>query len=138
MNLSAIVARPVATTLISLGIALFGLVVYPQLTVAPLPQVDFPTILVQAQMPGASPETMATSVAPPSNGGLGKLRPCPRSRRLIRLGCLASRCSLISIATSTVLLATFRLPSMPLAPICRPACAAIRRTGRSIRQTFPC
>ena len=74
MNLSSpFVARPVATTLISLGIALFGLVVYPQLPVAPLPQVDFPTILVQAQMPGASPETMATSVAAPLERRLGQI-----------------------------------------------------------------
>jgi multidrug efflux pump len=74
MNLSApFVARPVATTLITLGIALLGLVAYPQLPVAPLPQVDFPTILVQAQMPGASPETMATSVAAPLERRLGQI-----------------------------------------------------------------
>ncbi|MGO9715973.1 MAG: efflux RND transporter permease subunit, partial [Steroidobacteraceae bacterium] len=47
------------------GIFLVGLVVYPMLPVAPLPQVDFPTIQVTAQLPGASPETMASSVAQP-------------------------------------------------------------------------
>ncbi len=74
MNLSApFVARPVATTLISLGIALLGLMAFPNLPVAPLPQIDFPTILVQAQMPGASPETMASSVAGPLENHLGKI-----------------------------------------------------------------
>ena len=56
---------PVATTLIMVGILFLGLVAYPLLGVAPLPQVDFPTIQVTAQLPGASPETMASSVAQP-------------------------------------------------------------------------
>ena len=74
MNLSApFVARPVATTLITAGIALFGLLAYPNLPVALLPQIDFPTILVQAQMPGASPDTMATSVAAPLEQHLGQI-----------------------------------------------------------------
>jgi hydrophobe/amphiphile efflux-1 (HAE1) family protein len=59
------VRRPIATSLLMGGIFLVGLVVYPLLPVAPLPQVDFPTILVTAQLPGASPETMASSVATP-------------------------------------------------------------------------
>jgi HAE1 family hydrophobic/amphiphilic exporter-1 len=57
--------RPVATTLIMVAILLVGLVAFPSLPVAPLPQVDFPTISVAASLPGASPETMATSVAQP-------------------------------------------------------------------------
>ncbi|KIU32770.1 acriflavine resistance protein B [Methylobacterium radiotolerans] len=56
---------PVATTLIMVGILFLGVVAYPLLGVAPLPQVDFPTIQVTAQLPGASPETMASSVAQP-------------------------------------------------------------------------
>jgi HAE1 family hydrophobic/amphiphilic exporter-1 len=59
------VRRPVATVLIMLAIVLFGIVGYRQLPVAPLPNVDFPTIQVTAQLPGASPETMAASVATP-------------------------------------------------------------------------
>jgi multidrug efflux pump len=59
------VRRKVATTLLTIGIALTGVLAFPSLPVAPLPQVDYPTILVQAQMPGASPDTMATSVAGP-------------------------------------------------------------------------
>ena len=59
------IERPVATSLLMAGILLVGLVAFPLLPVAPLPQVDFPTILVSAQLPGASPETMASSVATP-------------------------------------------------------------------------
>jgi hydrophobe/amphiphile efflux-1 (HAE1) family protein len=59
------VRRPIATSLLMGGLFLVGLVVYPLLPVAPLPQVDFPTIQVTAQLPGASPETMASSVAQP-------------------------------------------------------------------------
>ncbi|MDE3177042.1 MAG: efflux RND transporter permease subunit, partial [Pseudomonadota bacterium] len=57
--------RPVATTLLMLALLVLGLVAYPLLPVAPLPQIDFPTITVSAQLPGASPETMAASVAQP-------------------------------------------------------------------------
>jgi HAE1 family hydrophobic/amphiphilic exporter-1/multidrug efflux pump len=59
------IERPVATSLLMAGILLVGLVAFPLLPVAPLPQVDFPTIVVTAQLPGASPETMASSVATP-------------------------------------------------------------------------
>src|SRR6202161_1949228 len=59
------VRRPIATSLLMGGIFLVGLVVFPFLPVAPLPQVDFPTISVSANLPGASPETMASSVATP-------------------------------------------------------------------------
>ncbi len=57
--------RPIATTLIMVAVLLVGLVAFPSLPVAPLPQVDFPTIAVSASLPGASPDTMATSVAQP-------------------------------------------------------------------------
>jgi HAE1 family hydrophobic/amphiphilic exporter-1/multidrug efflux pump len=59
------IQRPIATSLLMAGILLVGIVAFPLLPVAPLPQVDFPTILVTAQLPGASPETMASSVATP-------------------------------------------------------------------------
>ena len=65
-NISAIFIRyPVATSLIMAGLLFVGLVAYPNLPVAPLPKVDFPTIQVSAQLPGANPETMASSVAQP-------------------------------------------------------------------------
>ena len=63
--------RPVATTLLTLGVALAGIVAFTLLPVAPLPQVDFPTISVQAALPGASPETMASTVATPLERALG-------------------------------------------------------------------
>ncbi|MGD0361777.1 MAG: efflux RND transporter permease subunit [Bryobacteraceae bacterium] len=66
MNISEIfIKRPVATTLLTVAIALAGAVAFRILPVSPLPQVDFPTISVQAGLPGASPETMASSVATP-------------------------------------------------------------------------
>ena len=74
MNLSALfIRRPVATTLLTLGVALAGAVAFFQLPVSPLPQVDYPTISVRAQMPGASPEVMATSVATPLERHLGQI-----------------------------------------------------------------
>jgi hydrophobic/amphiphilic exporter-1 (mainly G- bacteria), HAE1 family len=66
MSVSApFIQRPVATSLLMAGVLLVGLVAFPLLPVAPLPQVDFPTIQVSAGLPGASPETMASSVATP-------------------------------------------------------------------------
>ncbi len=74
MNFSAIfIRRPVATTLITLGIVLSGIVAFRLLPVAPLPQVDFPTIQVSAGLPGADPETMATSVAAPLERQFGRI-----------------------------------------------------------------
>ncbi|MGA3303503.1 MAG: efflux RND transporter permease subunit [Methylovirgula sp.] len=66
MNISApFIERPIATSLLMAAIALVGIIAYPMLPRAPLPQIDFPTISVSAQLPGASPETMASSVATP-------------------------------------------------------------------------
>ncbi|KGS99934.1 acrB/AcrD/AcrF family protein [Burkholderia pseudomallei] len=74
MNLARpFITRPVATTLLALGIALAGLFAFVKLPVSPLPQVDFPTILVQASLPGASPETVATSVTSPLERHLGSI-----------------------------------------------------------------
>src|SRR5580693_9896477 len=72
MNLSApFVRRPIGTVLLTIGIALAGIGAFFNLPVSPLPEVDIPTISVQAQLPGASPETMATSVATPLERHLG-------------------------------------------------------------------
>src|ERR1700736_1668240 len=66
MNISeAFITRPIATSLLMLAIALFGMVAYRALPVSDLPNVDFPTLLVTASLPGASPETMASAVATP-------------------------------------------------------------------------
>ena len=74
MNISApFVHRPVATTLLIVAIALAGTVAFRILPVSPLPQVDFPTISVSAGLPGASPETMASSVATPLERQFGRI-----------------------------------------------------------------
>ncbi|PPD41270.1 MAG: multidrug transporter subunit MdtC [Methylobacter sp.] len=67
------ITRPVATTLLTVAIALAGIMAYFQLPIAALPQVDFPSISVRASMPGASPETMAASVATPLERTLGHI-----------------------------------------------------------------
>ncbi|MEP7206198.1 MAG: efflux RND transporter permease subunit [Casimicrobiaceae bacterium] len=74
MNFSGLfVQRPVATVLLTIGIALAGIAGFMGLPVAPLPQVDFPVVSVSARLPGASPETMATSVATPLERRLGTI-----------------------------------------------------------------
>ena len=74
MNISEpFIARPVATTLLTIAIAFGGLLGYEGLPVSPLPQVDFPTIAVTAQLPGASPDVVATSLAAPLERHLGQI-----------------------------------------------------------------
>src|SRR5580692_211924 len=74
MNISSpFIRRPVATTLLTAAVALAGAVAFILLPVSPLPQVDFPTINVQASLPGASPETMASSVATPLERQFGRI-----------------------------------------------------------------
>jgi multidrug efflux pump len=74
VNLSSpFVRRPIATVLLTLGVALAGIAGFFALPVSPLPQVDYPTISVSASLPGASPETMATSVATPLERRLGTI-----------------------------------------------------------------
>ncbi len=74
MNISEpFIERPVATTLLVIGVALSGAAAYSALPVSPLPQVDFPTIYVSASLPGASPETMAASVATPLERQFGRI-----------------------------------------------------------------
>jgi multidrug efflux pump len=74
MNFSApFITRPVATTLLTIGLAVAGILGFRMLPVASLPQVDFPTIQVSASLPGASPETMASSVAAPLERQFGRI-----------------------------------------------------------------
>ncbi|HEX3973215.1 MAG TPA: efflux RND transporter permease subunit [Stellaceae bacterium] len=70
---SVFVKRPIATTLLTLGVALAGIVAFDSLPVSPLPQVDFPTISVRASMAGASPQVMASTVATPLERHLGQI-----------------------------------------------------------------
>jgi len=93
MNISApFIHRPVGTTLLTAAIALAGIVAYLQLPVAPLPQVDFPTITVQAQLPGASPEIMASAVA------------APLERQLAHIAGLAEMTSASYLGSTTIAL----------------------------------
>ena len=74
MNISEpFIRRPIATTLLTIGVALGGVIAYRFLPVSPLPQVDFPTINVSAGLPGASPDTMASSVATPLERQFGRI-----------------------------------------------------------------
>ena len=74
MNISEpFIRRPIATSLLMAALALVGIVAFPLLPVAPLPQVDFPTIQVTAQLAGASPDTMAATVAAPLERQFGQI-----------------------------------------------------------------
>jgi multidrug efflux pump len=74
MNLSSpFIKRPIATTLLTIGVALAGMVSFNLLPVSPMPRVDIPTISVSATLPGADPETMATSVSTPLERALGRI-----------------------------------------------------------------
>ena len=89
MNLSAVfIQRPVATTLLSMGVALAGALSYGLLSVAPLPQVEYPAISVQASLPGASPETMAATVATPLERALGTIAGVNEMTSSSSQGCL--------------------------------------------------
>src|SRR5579862_5558628 len=74
MSLSSpFIARPIATTLLTIGLAITGIAAFFLLPVSPMPNVDYPTISVSAQLPGASPDTVATSVATPLERHLGTI-----------------------------------------------------------------
>jgi multidrug efflux pump subunit AcrB len=74
MSFSALfIHRPIGTTLLTIALALAGLIAYQFLPVSPLPQVEFPTIEVQAALPGASPEIMASAVATPLERQFGRI-----------------------------------------------------------------
>jgi hydrophobe/amphiphile efflux-1 (HAE1) family protein len=76
MSISApFIKRPIATSLVAAAVFLVGLAAYPLLPVAPLPNVEFPTLTVTAQYPGASPETMASTVATPLETEFGQMLP---------------------------------------------------------------
>ena len=111
MNISEpFIRRPVATSLLMVGVILMGLLGYFLLPISALPPVDFPTIQVTAQYPGASPDVMASSVTTPLERQFGQISGLAQmtSDQFVRQR-RASRCSSISIATS-----------MPRPRMCRP------------------
>src|SRR5215475_1665453 len=74
MNISSpFIRRPVATSLLALGVLISGILAYTRLPVAPIPQVEYPVISVNAGLPGASPETMASAVATPLERQFGRI-----------------------------------------------------------------
>lgn len=87
MNLSGpFIRRPVATMLLSLAIMLLGGVSFGLLPVAPLPQMDFPVIVVSANLSGASPEVMASTVATPLERKLGSIAGCHHAHQQLQPG----------------------------------------------------
>ncbi|CAN5151625.1 multidrug efflux RND transporter permease subunit [soil metagenome] len=114
---------PIATSLLMAGILFVGLVAYPQLPVAPLPQVDFPTIQVAASLPGASPETMASSVAQ------------PLERQLAQIPGVAQMTSSSSLGTAAVTI-QFDL-NRPIDGAANDVQAAINAAGGTLPKNLP-
>jgi multidrug efflux pump len=102
------IRRPVATSLLAIALGLAGALAFANLPVAPLPQVAYPTIVVNAGLPGASPETMASAVA------------TPLERQFGRIAGVTEMTSSSGIGSTS----------------CRQACRAIRRIGKSIPPTL--
>ena len=74
MNISApFIQRPIATSLLTIALLLAGAIAFPHIPVAPLPEVEYPVIVVFANLPGASPETMASAVATPLERMFGRI-----------------------------------------------------------------
>jgi multidrug efflux pump len=122
VNLSApFIARPVATTLLTIGLALAGAVAFAKLPVSPLPKVDYPTIQVSAGLPGASPETVASSLTTPLERALGAIAGVTEMTSTSTVTCRAA---------STARRATCRPPSMPRAWTCRAICRPTRSIAR--------
>ena len=133
MNISApFIRRPVATSLLTAGLLLAGALAYRMLPVASLPEVAYPVIQVNAELPGASPDTMASAVATPLERMFGRIAGINQMTSMSQLGTTKSSCSLIWIATSTPQPATCKPPSTPPAGNCRPICRPIRAGARSI------
>src|ERR1700756_1889731 len=87
MSVSApFIRRPVGTSLLAVAVLMAGIIAYFLLPVAPLPEVEFPTISVQAGLPGASPETMASSVATPLERQFGRIAGVPEVASTSGLG----------------------------------------------------
>jgi multidrug efflux pump subunit AcrB len=96
MNISApFIQRPIATALLMVALLLGGLVAYPLLPVGALPNVSYPTLQVTAQLPGADPQTMASSVATPLETQFGQIPGLVQMTSSSALVIRRSRCSLI-------------------------------------------
>ena len=116
--------RPVATILLSVAITLCGILGFRMLPVAPLPQVDFPVIMVSASLPGASPETMASSVATPLERSLGRIAGVSEM----------TSSSLILTVISTAQRAMCKRRSTPRKVCCPAGCQAVRPIAKRTRR----
>jgi multidrug efflux pump len=127
MSLSSpFIKRPVGTTLLTVAVAIAGGIAFMVLPVAPLPQVDFPTISVSAGLPGASAQIMAASVA------------TPLERQFSHIAGITEMTSSSSLGSCSVTLpATCRRPSTRPALICPRTCPRILPIARSIPPTRP-
>ena len=131
MNISApFIHRPVATTLLTIAIAIAGAIAFQVLPVSPLPQVDFPTISVSASLPGGSAEIMASSVATPLERQFGHIAGVTEMTSSSYLGSTFITIQFDLIATSTGRRAMWKPPSMQRGRISRQTCRRIRGTGR--------
>ena len=132
------IRRPIATSLLMLGILVFGIVAYNLLPISALPRVDFPTIVVSTSYPGASPETMASSVATPLEQKFAALPSLTEMTSTSGVGSTTITLQFDSIGTSTPPRRTFsRRSTRPAAcypgtcPTRRPIARPTRRTARS-------
>ena len=139
MNISApFVARPVATTLLMLAVALAGILGFSRLPVAPMPRIDLPTIVVSAQLPGASPNTVATSIAAPLERHLGLIADVTEMTSRSTFGQTTITLQFDISRDIEGAARTSRRPSMPLertypqiSPSIPPTISLIRPTRRS-------
>jgi multidrug efflux pump len=122
------IRRPIATSLLAIGLMLAGAVAYRSLPVAPLPQVDFPTINVQANYPGVDPATAATSLAAPLERRFANIAGVNEITSVSQL-----RFSLICLEISMPPRATSRLRLMQPKMSFRPDCRTPRAIARRIR-----
>ena len=122
MNISApFIKRPVATILLTAGVALCGAVAFMLLPVAPLPRIDVPAIFVSANLPGASPEVMAATVATPLERHLGAIADVDDMTSSNSVGSTNIQLTFgIDRAMSTAPRAMCRRPSPRRMPTCRP------------------
>ena len=136
MNFSRpFIERPIGTTLLAIGLLLLGFVAYRFLPVASLPSVEFPTIRVNASLPGADPETMAAPVAAPLERRLGEIAGVTEITSTSSLGITAHRHPVrLTTATSRAPRRTCRRRSTRRRPTCRPTCRRCRTSASSTRR----
>ncbi len=130
------IRRPIATTLLAVAILMAGLVAYKLLPVSPLPRVDFPTISVNAALPGASPETMAAAVATPLERRFGRIAGITEITSTSAIGSVQITMQFdLDRDADSAARATCRPRSTPPAASCRPTCRRGRASARSTPPT---